>query len=530
MENRPIKSIVRKILVEHISKKETINEASGPLDAIGKLVSKLRTSYGDGLADTFTNLVRKDMKTNVGFNVKTKQVFLRSLNSTEEIALSQIEDAIDLIVSGDIPLDAAARQLPRQLRDGTEFRSVLVKGVNEIKSKQKPKPKVPVVNIKNDGAFKQFAQGIGLGFYDWFIDNLKRLDSIYDNFLLPGYYAKFGNLDVLQTEFNDLAEKVLVKNKRKEIINDELGKMADILSRVGHMKERQMFILWREWREGMPEKFVKDLGSWENPEFQKLVTWFETINPKSKKSSPNVTYSKMEGFKSLMKFGKNNTDTGGEKFSRFMNTVLMADPRTYKELGQNIKIYGFWRSLGKGISQKFILGFIIFPFYSSLLQTFLDYTDKYGVGLGIGDKENIKPELTGVGNTVGNSSDFSSAWKRNITSKYPIIGKDFLSLLSWSPLLWFAERERYSKLTNKQVLEKVKVTLPEVKKEKDRLQKEVVDSVNTDPSLIEGIEKEWSNLMKRINSEESETKKTDTPILPKTNTPKIIKKDTTLGF
>jgi uncharacterized protein YdcH (DUF465 family) len=104
----------------------------------------------------------------------------------------------------------------------------------------------------------------------------------------------------------------------------------------------------------------------ENPKFQQLVNYFEKLDPSKIKSAPIATYSKMEGFLNL--FTKKESVLN--KIQRMTFTITHLDPRTAKEINNSIKIYGFWRALGKGVGQKLILGFVVFPFYYSFLKTF----------------------------------------------------------------------------------------------------------------------------------------------------------------
>jgi hypothetical protein len=271
--------------------------------------------------------------------------------------------------------------------------------------------------------------------------------------------------------------------------------MSAILAKVGYRKDLQLKVIWDAWKKEMPAEFVQKLTGWENPKFQQLVDYFENLDPKKIKTAPLATYTKLEGFMRLFKGGPISGPSIINYSQRLIFLMTHLDPRTASEINNSIKIYGFWRATGKGVGQKLIVGFVILPFFYSILKTLLDYVDlATGISLGLGEKEDIVSSAEIEQNIGDNISDVLATAGANFFRAYPIIGNDFRTLSAWSPLLWFLNRDRYSKMTPKELKEELKKTVPQVKSEAEKLQKEVKDTVNTQPSLKTGIENLWNKV------------------------------------
>ena len=349
---------------------------------------------------------------------------------------------------------------------------------------------VPPLPIPDDvNGFVKFLQGLKLSGYEYLIKNFGWMNKTFKE----KYYQNLGDINALQQEFNNLATNVLLKvdPKNPKMVNEELSKMVVILGKVGYRKELNLKTIWDSWKAEMPTQFVKDLKTWENPKFQQLVSYFENIDGSKIKNAPLATYTKMEGIVSL--FTKRESVLN--KLQRIGFTMTHLDPRTISEMGNSIKIYGFWRSVGKGLGQKLILGFVVFPTYYSILKTSLDYLDLHrGINLGIGNKEDIK-NFDVEQNVWGNLCDMISTSMSNFINTWPIIGNDYAKLIAWSPLLWVLDKDRYSNLTPEQAAAKIRETLPKVQEEKDNNKKEVKDAVNQDPSLIDNVKNEWNDLI-----------------------------------
>lgn len=360
-----------------------------------------------------------------------------------------------------------------------------------------PTPPTPPIPEDVNG-FIQFLQGLKLSGYEYLIKNFSWANKTFKE----KYYQNLGDINALQQEFNNLATTVLAKidPKNPKIVNEELSKMANILAKVGYRKELNLKTIWDSWKVGMPTQFAKDLKTYENPKFQQLVSYFENINPSKMKNPPIATYSKMEGIMSLFK----KRELAWNKFQRVLFTGTHLDPRTASEIGNSITIYGFWKSVGKGVGQKLILGFVVFPTYYSILKTALDYLDLHtGIKLKIGNKEDIK-NFDVEQNTWGNIGDMIYTTMSNFINIWPIIGNDYNRLISWSPALWALDKDRFSKLTPEEAAAKIRETLPKVQEEMDNNKKEVKDAVNQDPSLIDKVKNQWNNLI-----DDSSNKKED---------------------
>ena len=370
-----------------------------------------------------------------------------------------------------------------------------------IENNPKPKPPTPPPTpptppIPEDvNGFIQLLQGLKLSGYEYLIKNFGRLNKTFKE----KYYKNLGDINALQQEFNNLATNVLAKidPKNPEMVGEELTKMADILAKVGYKKDYNLKTIWDAWKAEMPTQFAKDLKTYENPKFQQLVSFFENIDPSKNKNPPIATYTKMEGIYSLF-FKRENIL---KKLQRIFFTVTHLDPRTASEINNSIIIYGFWRSVGKGLGQKLILGFVVFPTYYSILKTSLDYLDlHHEINLGIGNKEDIK-NFDVKQNVWGNLADMISTSMSNFINTWPIIGNDYARLIAWSPALWALDKDRFSKLSPEEAAAKIRETLPKVQEEMDNNKKEVKDAVNQDPSLIDKVENQWNNLFGDSKSE-----------------------------
>jgi hypothetical protein len=241
----------------------------------------------------------------------------------------------------------------------------------------------------------------------------------------------------------------------------------------------------------MPVEFAKNLKTWENPKFQQLVNYFEKLDPSKIKTAPIATYTKMEGFLNLLR----KKESVLNKAQRMIFTMTHLDPRTAKEIRNSIDIYGFWRSLGKGVGQKLILGFVVFPFYYSFLKTLLDYLDLHtGLSLYLGDKKDVVASGELNQNIGDNVIDALSTFRDNFFRAYPIVGDDYKSLLAWSPAVWFLNRDRYSKMSKEEIHTELKNTVPKINDESQRLKKEVTDTVKSEPSLLDKVKNKWDEL------------------------------------
>ena len=397
------------------------------------------------------------------------------LSNTESVKLAKAEVANKLSLKDAVAYDVVERYRPKK--------------VKSTSTKTTPPPTPP--NVPDINAFEKFLDGLRLSGYDYLINNYGRLAKTFKE----KYYQNLGNINTLQQEFNSLATNVLIKvdPKNPKIVDNELTKMANVLAKVGYQKELNLKTIWDSWKAEMPVEFAKNLKTWENPKFQQLVNYFEKLDPTKIKSAPIATYSKMEGFLNFFKKKERVLD----KVQRMIFTITHLDPRTAAEINNSIKIYGLWRALGKGVGQKLILGFVVFPFYYSFLKTLLDYLDLHtGLSLYLGNKEDIVASGELNQNVGDNVIDALSTFRDNFFRAYPIVVNDYKSLLAWSPALWFLNKDRYSKMSKEELHTELKNTVPKINDESERLKKEVTDTVKSEPSMIDKIKNEWNELTK----------------------------------
>jgi hypothetical protein len=474
-----------------------INENANPINTIISLFAK---NFNDDTAKSLGGVFRSLKSSD--FLVKADgRIVLRSASKTE-YPVEIINDALLKITKGEMEMDDLMKLLPAELLGGTKtkpfvdelYRKFLEKGNIVADSKpliqSRPTPPIPPApNIPDANAFRKFLQGIKLAGDEFLVENLIRLSSIFKE----KYYQNLGDINVLQQEFNNLAKNVLTKvdPKNPKIVDAELTKMSTILAKVGYRKDLQLKVIWDAWKKEMPDEFAQRLGSWENQKFQQLVTYFEKLDPAKFKTAPLATYTKLEGLLSLFK--KKQTVSKYLQRVGFMITHL--DPRTAAEINNSIKIYGFWRAVGKGVGQKFIVGFVILPFFYSILKTLLDYADlTKGISLGLGEKQDIISSTEIDQNIGDNISDVLTTATANFFRAYPVIGNDYRTLLAWSPLLWFLNIDRYSKMTPAEITSELRKTTPQVINQAEVLQKEVKDTVNSQPSIKIGIEDLWDKV------------------------------------
>jgi hypothetical protein len=134
-DNLKIKKLVNKILKEHISNSQIVSEQSIVPRVLKKLlgsriVQKLESSKGDDVIRELESLFAKGER-----NLATEagQVAFKSATGSN-IKMSQIQNGIELVLDGSHTPDEVASWFPRNLEDGTDFRSQLL----SLLKKQKP--------------------------------------------------------------------------------------------------------------------------------------------------------------------------------------------------------------------------------------------------------------------------------------------------------------------------------------------------------------------------------------------------------
>jgi hypothetical protein len=483
---------------------ELINEATGPLAAFeyilkaaGKKMSNANAALLVALKQVDPNLTKLADASDDQINRAIAKPAFKEYRKVivDYIVATKQKDIQKILNKFDLSNPSVVRQAKAEIANKLNLKNAFANDVvTDYMKKNKPTPPGPgpgptPPNVPDVNAFRQFLQGMKLSGHEFLVERFSWLSNTFKE----KYYQNLGDINVLQQEFNDLAKNLLTKvdPKNPRIVDAELTKMSAILAKVGYRKDLQLKVIWEAWKKDMPAEFVQRLTSWENPKFQQLVTYFEKLDPSKIKTAPLATYTKLEGFITLFR----KKESAFNKLQRVGFMITHLDPRTAAEINNSIKIYGFWRATGKGVGQKFIIGFVVLPFFYSILKTLLDYAVlASGISLGLGKKEDIVSSVEIEQNIGDNMSDVLATAAANFFKAYPIIGNDYRTLSAWSPLLWFLNRDRYSKMTPKELKEELKKTVPQVKSEAEKLQKEVKDSVNTQPSLKTGIENLWNKV------------------------------------
>ena len=121
-----------------------MNEQKWLKNLFGTTVDDLVRVFGDDAVKSFEMVLSKALQNSKNFVAKAGQNYLKS-GSGAEISMETIKKATQLVSSGVKTADEVAALLPRQLADGTEFRSAF-----QTSFKAKPvAPTKPVVDISN---------------------------------------------------------------------------------------------------------------------------------------------------------------------------------------------------------------------------------------------------------------------------------------------------------------------------------------------------------------------------------------------
>jgi hypothetical protein len=124
--------------------KPLINEQAWLKNLFGTSVDDLVRLYGDDAVKSFETVLSKALQNSKNFVAKSGKNYLKSASGTE-ISMETIEKATKLVSSGTKTADEVAALLPRQLADGSEFRSVFQKSF----SKKPVAPTKPTPDMSN---------------------------------------------------------------------------------------------------------------------------------------------------------------------------------------------------------------------------------------------------------------------------------------------------------------------------------------------------------------------------------------------
>ena len=128
--------IVRRVIKEQsLNDKKLMSEQVWLKNLFGATADDLVRLFGDDAVKSFEMVLSKALQNSKNFVAKSGQNYLKSASGTE-ISMETIKKATQLVSSGVKTADEVAALLPRQLADGSEFRSVFQKSFSK-------KPVVP---------------------------------------------------------------------------------------------------------------------------------------------------------------------------------------------------------------------------------------------------------------------------------------------------------------------------------------------------------------------------------------------------
>lgn len=254
MENLKIKKIVNRILKEHLSNSQIISENPIVPRLLNRflgsnLVSRLESSMGDdvvrGLESLFISGERNIIQ-------RGGVAYLKSASGSE-IRMTQIQDAVELVLSGRRSADDVARFFPSKLEDGTEFRTIFTA---ELK-----KPRTSTI-INTASHIPPTGGWPGAG------SNVPPINTPAPMLPLPSPSPYFppipnnvdlGSLYQLSQYRGKTASQILgrLKNRFPKAPESELNKIADNLYRAGAASEMEFNMMLQEAMDGFLPQYDK---------------------------------------------------------------------------------------------------------------------------------------------------------------------------------------------------------------------------------------------------------------------------------
>lgn len=140
------KNRIRGLYEQSLKNKELMNEQKWLKNLFGTSVDDLIRMFGDDAVRSFETVLSKALQNSKNFVAKAGQNYLKSASGAE-VSMETIKNATKLVSSGAKTVDEVANLLPRQLADGSEFRSVF-----QNSFKAKPKPAAPAAPASKPAA------------------------------------------------------------------------------------------------------------------------------------------------------------------------------------------------------------------------------------------------------------------------------------------------------------------------------------------------------------------------------------------
>jgi hypothetical protein len=129
-----------KIVKKCIKEQSTINEQAWLRKLLGTSVDDLLKTFGDDAVKNIEVTLQRALSKPINFIAKNGINYLKSASGAE-VSMETIEKAMKLVSQGKLSVDEVINYLPRNLADGTEFRSAIKKAL-ESKGSQKVASKV----------------------------------------------------------------------------------------------------------------------------------------------------------------------------------------------------------------------------------------------------------------------------------------------------------------------------------------------------------------------------------------------------
>ena len=207
--------IVRRVIKEQsLNDKKLMSEQKWLKNLFGTTVDDLIKLFGDDAVESFEIVLYRALQNSKNFVARAGQNYLKSA-SGNEISMETIKKATQLVSSGAKTADEVATLLPRQLADGSEFRSVFQKSFSQ-----------KVTQNTSSGVAKVLS-----AFERKFLLKNCTSSSFCDiKSILNNFYSKLGNLSKF-TKFNPSKVKILSKSNvaGREVLEVSLEDGTNVL-------------------------------------------------------------------------------------------------------------------------------------------------------------------------------------------------------------------------------------------------------------------------------------------------------------
>ena len=206
---------LRVIKEQSLNDKKLITEQPWLKRLFGTTVDDLVKLFGDDAVKSFETVLQKALQNSKNFVARAGQNYLKSATDGNEISMETIKKATQLVSTGVKTADEVATLLPRQLADGSEFRSMFLKSFSQ-----------KVTQNTSSGVAKVLST-----FERKFLLKNCTSSSFCDiKSILNNFYSKLGSLSKF-TKFNPSKVKILSKSNvaGREVLEVSLEDGTNVL-------------------------------------------------------------------------------------------------------------------------------------------------------------------------------------------------------------------------------------------------------------------------------------------------------------